>query len=287
MAYKLFFSSLAAFLFFSEMQAQEVIKADSMRPEHSSHMPAQPLQQEHTSVLEPIISRPEYAGTVSLPKVNPNATAIKPAYSANPWLMQWKGGGVYGASSFRESPAMGFGRTASFLMTQRIGNGLLTGNFSVNKDYMSGWGYMNSADMGMQLTYPVSRNVGFSAFGGFRQAGLLSRGMPNKFGFHYGGYITLITDNGKFGIDIGMRRYYDPFSRQWVNVPIAAPFVTVWGQRMSFDMGGLLLQSIRGLDEWLNPKRNFSGGSPRGGGIIVPDINPHFYFPPPEIPYIK
>lgn len=284
---RFFLVFICAILNFAIAQSQEVIKVDSFRTKTNLGDYNQPLKQTQTSALEPIITSYKYDVKPEFTKINPKAIELEPIKAISPSLIKWRGGELLGYGSYRESPGMGFGRTSSFIFNQQLGKFSLSSNLSLNKDYMSGWGYMNSANLGLMLSYPLNNNLSLTAFGGINQAGFLTSGAGNMLGYYYGGYLTMNTNNGKFGMDMGMRRYFDPISGQWIYVPIVAPYVNLGGQKLSVDMGGLLLQSVKGLDQWLNPKRSNGGSNPRGGGIIMPETHMPINIPPPNIPYIK
>lgn len=287
-------SLLLGLLCFGHLQAQEVIDTLSRNNPLSTGtdvVPSTPLPIDtvsgNHSYLSPI--SPSYSSNTALPAlpvINPEAVDLGNAFNVNPMLMQWNGGGMIGSNSYRENFGLGFGRTASVMTMHQWGGLDISGTTSLSKDYMSGWGYMNSANVELQLSYPLSNNMSITGFGGLNQMGFLSKN--SIVGGYYGGFVTLKTNNGKFGIDAGMRRMYNPMTGQWTNVPILAPYMMLGGQKLQFDTGGLLLNMFRGLDGWLNPHHKQSGGeSPRGGGIIMPNTKIDFNFPPPNHEYIK
>lgn len=74
----------------------------------------------------------------------------------------------------------------------------------------------------------------------------------------YGTYATYT--NGKFGMDMGVRRYYDAFGRKWITEPIVTPKFKlgrkVW---MELPVGGLIRQ---GTESIVHPRRQ--------GPLIMP-----------------
>jgi len=267
----------------STAAAQEVVHVDSARTKIDINRFDQPVMPELKTTPDPIVTPHAPAMPSSAPAVNPNATALPKDLVPSPWL----GGMLYGTNSFRDVPGLGYGRTASLMMHRRAGNLTVDGSLSASKDFMSGWGYMNSAQMSLQLHYDFNSTFGITAFGGVNQAGFLTSGADNIWGHYYGGFLTVNANDGAYGIDIGMRRYYNPMVGQYTNVPIVSPYLRMWGQKMSFDFGSILLQSVKGLDQWLNPNRMDINGNPRGGGIIMPNIKPDIKMSSPNIPYIK
>ena len=67
--------------------------------------------------------------------------------------------------------------------------------------------------------------------------------MPYMQDTRYGGTLG-IKMSDKVSLDVGAQRYYDPYLRQWKTVPIIAPTVSVMGQPLSLDVGGLLYQVL-------------------------------------------
>ena len=271
------------------MKAQEVITPDTLA------MPETILPENHDepllnaypqNSLQPIVS--DFRSSLPLTENTHSETPAIDSHAiatpiTKPYLMQWSGGLLTGSNSSYSSPMMD-GRAASVTGVQHWGDFSITGTANLTKDHMSGMGIQNGAGVGLQLDYQLNRNLSITGFAGYQQLGFLSSS-PNSHSLYFGGFLTAMTNNGRWGVDVGMRRYYDSATGQWTNVPIVMPYYNLNGAKLGIDFGGLLLQSIQGLDKALNP--GHYKPSPRGGGIIKPEVNTIQGFGPPELPYVK
>jgi len=74
----------------------------------------------------------------------------------------------------------------------------------------------------------------------------------------FGGYLTL--QNEKFGMDLGVNNYFDPFSRSWKTDPIVRPTYKIGKVKIGMDVGPLMKEGILKL----------AGKKRAAGPIIMP-----------------
>ena len=268
------------------ISAQDVITHDSLsiqqRKEAKTEQYLLPYEQKLT--IERIIDsnfRPENPTLTATSKTAINPKTIETTVQS-PYLMKWKGGYLTGANSVYNAPFF-LDRNASFISNQQWGNFYLSGNLLLSKSYISGFGFTNGAGLGLQLNYHINDNISISGFGCVQQTGFMGPA-PNIRNYYYGGFVSVNTNNGKWGMDVGMRRYYNAATGQWTNVPIVMPYYNLNGHKLGIDFGGLLMNVFQGMDKALNPN-NYRPR--RGGEIIMPEVMKNKGFGPPEIPYIK
>lgn len=288
------YSLILLWAFCSAAMAQEVVTRDSLSNIQPAEINPSTIDSptfSPTGKNEPIVSNfhPEAAlNAVEHHDIDPHALDISVKIPALP---TWRGGGLYGSNGFH-TDGLSMGYTADMMAVQQLGRFTLTGNAGLTKDFMPGWGYLNGASLGANLSYSVSNNVILSGFGGMSHTGFMGPA-PNLTNYYYGGAVTLLTNNHKWGMDVGVRRYYNPATGTWTTVPIAMPYYNWNGQKIGFDLGPLLLNAFQGLDKALNP-HHYKQPSPEmmngrlpGGGIIGPDIDTTPHFGAPEEPYQK
>lgn len=95
------------------------------------------------------------------------------------------------------------------------------------------------------LSYSFNDYVSAYLFGSYTPSyNFYSPAMMPYLGYsNFGGAFSFA--NEYVGVDVGMKRYLDPFSGRWETQPIVMPFVNVNGQKMGFDVGRLLQDVFR------------------------------------------
>lgn len=58
----------------------------------------------------------------------------------------------------------------------------------------------------------------------------------------YGGYLSIYEENK--GLDLGVKRKYDPYRRRWYTVPIISPFIKVGKINISLPVGDMLYNKL-------------------------------------------
>ncbi len=254
---------------------------------HSSESANQQPLTVNSNTIKPIESRHTDIDSKTLVKINPGAIDISSIRQTDPSLMRWQNGAIFGSSRAWSNHGLGYGNSASLFGIQQWGNLTLRPGMTLSKDFQPGIGIINGASLNIAMDYSFSPLLSVTAFGGMRNAGFLQRGSSPVTDFHYGGYFTLQNEDADYGVSLGMRRMYNAMTGQWTNVPVVVPYIKAWGQKIGFDVGPLLMHSIKGMNSWLNPGRPRKMHPRRGGGIIMPQTTTIQGFGPPDIPYIK
>lgn len=172
----------------------------------------------------------------------------------DPYSRNWSSAGVIanvgtgylaGAGGYTAMPGLGNVGTASVSFTQPMGEHLVvTAGLSGNK-YHFGNAAWNSYGVFGNASYRLNDRLTLNAFGQYYRNPMLGSvaAMPYMQDTRYGGTLG-IKMSETVSLDVGAQRYYDPYLRQWKTVPIVAPTVTVMGQPLSLDVGGLLYQVL-------------------------------------------
>ena len=113
------------------------------------------------------------------------------------------------------------------------------------------------------LRYQASDRVTFKVFGSYA--------IGNPYGMdthHYGATISLDMSE-RFGMEVGVQRYYDAYRGRWETVPVVIPYYKLDKFKLSLDMGGILYEILRNV---VFPDKMNSGGP-----TLAP---PRFQMPP-------
>lgn len=90
------------------------------------------------------------------------------------------------------------------------------------------------------LSYHANDRLTFNVFGGY-QSGYV----PGRQSYHFGGTVG-IDMSERFGLEMGVQRYYNPLRGNWETVPIATPYFKFNnGAKFGFDIGGLFYELFR------------------------------------------
>lgn len=123
--------------------------------------------------------------------------------------------------------------------------GLIANVYNFNPlSTMSGSVIQNQFGIYSRLSYDFNNNVSASVYG---------RYVTNSF-FHsmasfpyvatstFGGFFTLHSE--KYGIDMGVNNYYDPFNRCWRTNPIVRPAYKIGKVKITIDVGPLIKEGF-------------------------------------------
>lgn len=160
---------------------------------------------------------------------------------------------------------------------QKWDNLSLSGDLYLSKGLYNGIGVVNGVGFNFGVDYSLTNNVSIHAIGGITSFGYLGP-QPNATGAYYGGFVSLLTNNHKWGLDVGARRVYNNFSGRWETIPIAMPYYNLNGAKIGIDVGGLLYGILDGAAEKAFNKSSMKSDAMRGPAIIAPpiDVTPHF-----------
>ncbi|MGN0213359.1 MAG: hypothetical protein ACI4AH_00945 [Muribaculaceae bacterium] len=183
-------------------------------------------------------------------------------------LLHWYDGYVSGYSGMSTMPLQGSVRWAGAAVTQNFGEHWQVSTGATFQKYAVPWNAYNTFSFNGSLMYTLNRNISVSAFGLYESSPFFSRNSTNRASLLYGGYMTLKTDNDKWGVDVGAQTYRDPATGQSATLPIFRPFYNLNGQKLGFDLGGLLYQLFHSLSV------NVNGGGYYEGGSMPANISP-------------
>lgn len=222
--------------------------------------PAYPV---YSSEQTPAMPRFTLKGAMHLPyTVNPSPL-FRGDYSTSGILKQFPHGSVFGSGSQTSLPGIGHLNEASLGYAHAL-NDKLSLQFTVNalKMNMAHFAGQSFSTAGA-LTYRPSERVAFKLFGSYD--------IGNSYGMstHRYGATMSFDMSERFGMEIGVQRYYDAMRGRWETVPIVIPYYHFEKFTLGLDVGGILYDILR------NTVFDDSGGG--GGATIGP---PRFQMPP-------
>lgn len=156
-----------------------------------------------------------------------------------PYLLRWDQGRLTGFNAIQLYPMLGTDATAGLSVTHRFDDKWTLSGTAAVSHFVIPYLTENTAITSAQLTYQANAGVSFSVFGTYRTPSFMSS-MANPAAWQYGGYMTLQTDNHLWGVDMGARREYNPYTGRVESVPILMPYYNLQGQKLGFDFGGVL-----------------------------------------------
>lgn len=219
-----------------------------------------------------------HSGDIGLEDVNPQAVTVKLPVLRAPYLAKWDNGILLGSHGSMGAMGMYDANMASIYGVHQIGKLSLSGMLELSKIH-SFHNTTNGAQLNLSASYPLSRNISVTGFGGAYQTGFLQSN--SAMGYYYGGYMTFMTNNRKWGADVGVRRVYNPYTGAWENIPIAMPYYNLNGAKLGIDVGGLLYGILQGAKE--SKISSSAEGGKRGPNVIMPPKN-EIQMRPLEVP---
>ena len=206
---------------------------------------------------------------------------VEPRYNfdRNPYSRDWSASGVIarydnaylGASGgYTTLPALGTVGSASLSFTGVYDDDRLTltagmsgMKYHMGRDAWNDYGFFGRA------SYRLSDGLSLNLFGQYyldqRFHSVAAMGYMQD--ASYGGTLGIkLGDN--VGLNLGAQRYYDTYSHRWRTLPVVAPVVNVFGQPMSFDVGGLIYEFVDALIHNNKKYDVMQGRAPRGGGPV-------------------
>lgn len=155
-------------------------------------------------------------------------------------ISSWDNGSVTCSASRLSLPGLMGIERGRFSVSQRFGKLTLSGSVSAEK-YGSFRRLDTSFGIHGSLTYHINDNISLTAFGSRYSASVFHSpaAMPYINQSAFGGY-TSIMFNDIIGIDLGVQRTVNPWTRQYENVPIAR--LNIMG--IGIDAGYLLKELV-------------------------------------------
>lgn len=183
-------------------------------------------------------------------------------YSTSGILKKFPNAVLFGSGRQTSLPGIGRLNEASLGYQQEL-NQKLALQFSMNAMKMNMIHFTGqSFSASGALIYQASERVAFKVFGSYD--------IRNSYGMSTHGYgATMSLDmSSRFGMEVGVQRYYDAMRGRWEIVPVVIPYYNFDKFKLGFDVGGLLYEILR---EVIFEKKD------RGGGPTIGP--PRFSYP--------
>lgn len=178
-------------------------------------------------------------------------------YSTDGVLKQFRHGVLFGSGKQTSVPGIGLFNNASLGYQHQFNDRLMlqlnANAMKINMPRINGQAFSTSGT----LAYQVSDRVSFKFFGSYDIGN--SYGMSTN---QYGASMSIdMTD--RFGMEMGVQRYYDSMRGRWETVPMVIPYYRFEKFKLGLDVGGILYEILR---ETVFDKQRNSGptiGPPR------------------------
>ena len=200
---------------------------------------------------------------ISLPYQTNPSLLFRGDYSTSGVLRQFPHGMLFGSGGQTSVSGIGRFNNASLgyqhAFNQRLTLQLGVDAMKINMIHSTGQAFNTSG----ALRYQASDRVAFKVFGSYA--------IGNTYGMdthRYGATMSLDMSE-RFGMEVGVQRYYDAYRGRWETVPVVIPYYNFDKFKLSLDVGGILYEILR------NTVFDNRGGS--GGATIAP---PRFQMPP-------
>lgn len=218
-----------------------------------------------TPLPRPTYSMPHFSlkDPLYLPYSTNPSPLFRGDYSTGGMLRQFPRSVLYGSGGQTSLPGMGRFNNASLGYQHALGDKftlqLGVDATKINMTHTTGQAFSTSG----ALLYRPSERMAFKVFGSYA--------VGNTYGMdthRYGATMSLDMSD-RFGMEVGVQRYYDSMRGRWETVPIVIPYYNFNKFKLGIDVGGLLYEILRDV---VFDKR---GGA--GGATIAP---PRFQMPP-------
>lgn len=139
-------------------------------------------------------------------------------------IASWQNGYITGRGARSTLPGLMTRESGMLQITQGAGNITFTAGVSADK-YGSFHNLSTTYGLHSSITYRVNDNISFTAFGKIYSNSIYNSPatMPYIGQTSYGGYMSMRLSD-RFGIDVGIERTYNPWSRSMETVPIIMPY---------------------------------------------------------------
>ncbi len=196
-------------------------------------------------------------------QVNPSLL-FRGDFSTGGVMQQFSHGKVFGSGAQTSVPGIGRFNNASLgyrhVFNDRWALQLRADAMKINMSRITGQAFSTSG----RLTYRASDRIAFNVFGSYDIGN--SYGMSTD---RYGATMSLDMSD-RFGMEVGVQRYYDAMRGRWETVPVAIPYYRFEKFKLGLDVGGILYELLR------NVVFDNRGGDFGGGPTIRP---PRFSLP--------
>lgn len=165
---------------------------------------------------------------------------------------QFSQGVLYGSGGQTSLPGIGRFNNASLgyqhAFNDHLSMQVNANAMKINMSHITGQAFSTSG----ALLYQASDRVAFKFFGSYDIGN--SYGMGTR---SYGATMSLDMSE-RFGMEMGVQRYYDAMRGRWETVPVVIPYYRFEKFTLGFDVGGVVYEILRNLV--FDKNRNGEGG---------------------------
>lgn len=192
-----------------------------------------------------------------LPYYTNPSPLFKGDYSTNGVIKQFPHGALFGAGGQTSIPGIGRFNDASIGYRHAFNEKLMlelgANAMKINMDHITGQAFSTSGT----LFYRPSERVTFKVFGSYDIGNTYGMG-----GKHYGASIAFDMSD-RFGMEVGVQRYYDARSGRWETSPVVIPYYRFNKFTLGVDVGGIVHEILRNVIYDNKPRNNPTFGPPR------------------------
>lgn len=192
-----------------------------------------------------------------LPYYTNPSPLYKGDYSTDGVIKQFPRGVLFGAGGQTSIPGIGRFNDASIgyrhAFNEKFMLELGANAMKINMDHITGQAFSTSGT----LFYRPSERVTFKVFGSYDIGN--TYGMGRK---HYGASIAFDMSD-RFGMEVGVQRYYDARSGRWETSPVVIPYYHFNKFTLGVDVGGIVHEILRNVIFDNKPRNNPTFGPPR------------------------
>ncbi len=229
-----------------ELSPEKLVPSSAIQPVHSYSLPEFSLKE-----------------SLRLPYYTNPSLLFRGDYSTGGVLKQFPHGVLFGSGGQTSVPGIGRFNDASlgyqYAFSQKLTLQLGVDAMKINMIHATGQMFSTSG----ALLYRSSDRVAFKVFGSYAIGN--SYGMDTH---RYGATMSLDMSD-RFGMEVGVQRYYDSMRGRWETVPIVIPYYNFDKFKLSLDVGGMLYEILRNVV--------FPDKMNTGGPTLAP---PRFQMPP-------
>lgn len=211
-----------------------------------------------------------------------NAAPLPMSFYNSGRLSTWDGGAAYGIGSADGLPGLGNFRSASVGIVQQFGRFAVNGTLSGYKYHLNRTLY-NDFGISGYVSYQLNPHFAVNVFGNYSTNNVFDSpaAMPYVNFSCFGGSVRYSTGE-TFGVELGVRRVFDPLLNRWQTVPVVAPTVKIGDCAIGVDVGGFiksLIDSNNNRRPPLPEHGNHNGQDPykssKNGYGSIPGSGPH------------
>ncbi len=189
--------------------------------------------------------------TLRLPYQTNPSLLFRGDYRTEGVLHQFSNGVLFGSGGQTSVPGIGRFNNASLgyqhALNDRLTLQLGVDAMKINMSHITGQAFSTSGS----LMYRASDRLAFKVFGSYD--------IGNSYGMSTNSYgATMSFDmSDRFGMEVGVQRYYDTMRGRWETVPVVIPYYNFDKFKLGLDVGGILYEILRNA---VFDNRDWSGG---------------------------